>query len=59
MDKREVRKVWNYEILERETFKKERPENSNTKNSSKKMTPSVLLLTLTSVGSWGGEKVVR
>lgn len=37
------------------TFKKERPENSDAKNSSKNMTPSALPVTLTSVGSWSGE----
>ena len=37
------------------TFKKERPENSNAKNSSKNMTPSALPVTLTSVASWSGE----
>lgn len=58
-DKREVRKVWNYEILERVTCKRERPENLSKKISSQKMTPRVLPVSLAWVGSWGGEAVIR
>lgn len=36
-------------------MKKERPKNSNARNLSEKMIPSVLPMTLAVVGSWRAE----